>query len=112
MRQIPIKHYLILLSLCLILFPSANAYSLYITEPETKEGNGVFLKIQMELLLRAGCTPKDNARCDQWIKEHAKNLRNLVDAQPEISNEWEANPEDTLTKIENQLYAYNSFRHL
>ena len=60
---------------------------------------------------RAGCAPEDNARCDQWIKEYAKNLRDMVNGQPEILHAWEASPEKTMKKIEESLAPEGSHDH-
>jgi len=76
-----------------------------ISQPEEGEGkgNGVFLKVQNELLRRAGCVPENNARCEEWIAAHAEKLREIVTADPSLLDRWATSPEETLREIETML---------
>ncbi|OGZ14343.1 MAG: hypothetical protein A3J08_02180 [Candidatus Lloydbacteria bacterium RIFCSPLOWO2_02_FULL_51_11] len=79
--------------------------------PESQKNNEIFLRMQAELLQRAGCTPEDNDECAEWIAQHAEDLRNLVNRDPKILSEWEAHPEETAKRVEAQINASHSHSH-
>ena len=71
----------------------------------------VFFRMETDLLHRAGCTRKDNEKCEKWIAQHAKNLRDFVNAHPEVLDAWEANPDGTARYIEKEIGAPEGHSH-
>ncbi len=76
-----------------------------------RENEELFLKMQTELMRRAGCAPGDNVRCEEWIRGYAKKLRDLANSRPEILDAWAAHPEDTMREIEALLVPEGGHDH-
>ena len=82
-----------------------------IIQTETKDSNGAFLKMETELMRRAGCLSGGNARCDEWISAYAEKLRSYVGTHPEVLDAWKTHPEDTMKKVEALFESEGGHRH-
>ena len=78
---------------------------------EEQAHHDVFLRMQNELLRRAGCVAEDNEKCQKGIETYAEKFRDLFESNPSLLDRWRKDEESALQEIEIDLYGRKDEEH-